>query len=352
MTTILFRYLLRRVSFWIATALVTLLAFFFFFALLERIGDEDSPTILLAAWDVTLQLPRLVQQLLPACCAIGTAVALARLESGRELVLMRLHGVRPLRLAGWLAGISLLWVSAYATTTELALGASAAAERAKAIRRAGSYLDAGNDLWLRQASGYARIERISPSGQLLTGVTVLQAQDGRLVSVMSAEKAAYADGSWILRNVTAIERAAGSWSGASHAARKWDSTLKPAVAASFNLPPDSLSLRQLASNIRQKEAIGQASQVFERVRANRLADFAAIPLLTLAALWTARFAARPRPDAIKLAAGLVVFGAVAYYLIAILVRQLAVESAWPAAAGAWLPAAAVGTIAAARLLVR
>ena len=350
MNPILLLYVFRRLSAMIAFVLLVFMSFLLVFSLLERIGDENAGGTLQTLWDVALLIPELLQKLLPPCCAIGSAVALARLDRRRELLAMRLHGVRRARIALWLAAASSVWLAAYALNSEMGLAASAEHSRERAVRSAGSFLDHQQDLWIHQDGKYIRIENISAGGRLLHGITEFSSREGVLTEILNAQSAAHDQDGWALRSVTMLQRRGpGSWQASRAGAMPWRTQLDPDTIASFNLTPESLSMVQLAANSSRLAEAGLPTIRFRRALWNRIADLLAIPLLILVGLWAASFSAQPRDETVRRAVGLATVGAIAYYFATVIVRQTAVEAGWPAPAGALLPIAAVAALVAVRL---
>ena len=352
MNSILLRYALRRLSALIGLVLLVFMSFFLVFSFLERIGDENATGVLQVAWDVALLAPEFLQKLLPPCCAIGSAVALARFDRRRELLAMRLHGITRARIALWMAVASSVWLAVYVATSEIGLAASAKHSRESAVLSAGSFLDHQEDLWIRQDRRYIRIKNIAAGGQLLHGITEFRAgADGGLAEILDAQSAAHSESGWSLRSITMLQRdRAGRWFSSRADAMPWDTRLNPDTVASFNLAPENLSMLQLAANIKRLAATGLPTIRFQRSLWNRIADLLAIPLLILSGLWAASFAAQPRDEAVKAAAGLATAGAVIYYFSTVIIRQTAVEAAWPAPVGPLLPVVLVAGLVAARLV--
>ena len=351
MNSILLRYTLRRLSALIGLVLLVFMSFFLVFSFLEQIGDENATGVLQVAWDVVLLAPELLQKLLPPCCAIGSAVALARFDRRRELLAMRLHGVTRVRIALWMAAASSVWLGTYIATSEIGLAASAKYSRESVVRSAGSFLDHQEDLWIRQESRYIRIKNISAGGRLLHGITEFHAgAEAGLIEILDAQSAAHGENGWTLRSITMLQPdAAGRWISSRSDTMPWQTRLNPDTVAAFNLAPESLSMLQLAANIERLAETGLPTIRFQRSLWNRIADLLAIPLLILSGLWAASFAAQPRDEAVKAAAGLATAGAVIYYFSTVIIRQTAVEAAWPAAAGPLLPVAVVALLVALRL---
>ena len=353
MNSILLRYFLYRLSSLIGFVLMVFMSFFLVFSFLERIGDENVAGTLQVLWDVILLIPELLQKLLPPCCAIGSAVALARLDRQRELLAMRLHGVKRTKIALWIAATSIVWLATYALTSEIGLAASAKYSRESAVRGAGSFLDHQEDLWIHQDSKYIRIKNISAGGRLLHRITEFTSEQGSLVEILDAHSAAHGEDGWMLRSLIMMQRdEAGQWHSSRSELMPWQTRLNPDIVASFNLAPDSLSMLQLAGNISRLAKADLPTLRFQRALWNRIADMLAIPLLIVMGLWAAGFAARPRDETVKKAAGLATAGAIVYYFSTVIVRQTGVEAGWPAPAGPLLPVAFIAALVALRLAPR
>ncbi|MCY4325898.1 MAG: LptF/LptG family permease, partial [Betaproteobacteria bacterium] len=243
MTSILLRYAFRRLSALIGLVLLAFMSFMLVFSFLERIGDDNAPGTLQVLWDVALLIPGLLIKLLPPCCAIGSAVALARLDRRRELLAMRLHGITRARLARWLAAASIVWMAAYLLNSEIGLAASAEQIRENTVRSSGSFLDHQDDLWIRQDDKYIRIKNISAAGRLLHGITEFGAATGRLTEILDAQGAAHNENGWTLRSITMLKRdESGRWLTSRTDTMAWNTRLDPETVESFNLAPDSLSM--------------------------------------------------------------------------------------------------------------
>ena len=109
---VLRRYLAREVYAATAFVFVGFLVLFAFFDLINELGDLGKgnyrlPHVMLY---VFLTLPSHVYELAPIAVLIGTLYALSHLASNSEFTVMRVSGLSPLRAAGTLARIGIVFV--------------------------------------------------------------------------------------------------------------------------------------------------------------------------------------------------------------------------------------------------
>lgn len=337
MGTLLFRYVGRRLLKWTAVVFVCVGGLFSTVSLLERIGKSTTGKLMQILWETILKLPELTYHILPASCAIGAAVGLATLENSRELVMMRIIGVRLRRLAAWVAVSGALATLLFIAVSELLLTRSALAKRELQIQRAGSFIDASEDIWVRYPAGFVRIGGLSADGGLLSDLTVFETEHGKLRAVFKAKAAAVDDDKWTLRSVSEIRSIAGEWIVRHHAKKIWDPEISPQLLASFSISPFHLSTSGLLQVIADMHALQQNPILYELSLWRKLADALSIPLLMLAGLWVVRFNPQPAAGLVQKAAAAALMVAAAFHFGSLAFQQYAAEAGLPPAMGPLVP---------------
>lgn len=326
MGLILFRYLFKQLAFWICLTLTIITAFFFFFALLETIGDANNTSVLAAVWQVILKLPKTLYLLLPTCCALGTALGLLRLESQRELVMFRLFGLTLGKLLKWIFISSLLWVVLLVTVSELLIPISA--KQLLFSHKNESIFTKNNQLWLHNSNGFTKIGAISINGQKLFELVLLETSNGQLVKVTQAKSASYQQGKWILNSISSFSKSNNDWKNSESFQEIWSTELTPETISTFTLPPEQLSLWQINNAISQLRELSQSPVQLLHARWNRISDWLAIPLLMLATVTIIRFSANPSTLVTRRLFAMFFTGTLIYYLLTIVIRQFALNNNW------------------------
>lgn len=192
---------------------------------------------------VLLSLPDNLHIVFPMVALLGSLMALGALAAGSELIVVRATGVSAARLA-WsvarcglvLAAISLLFSEILGPN-----GVELGEKMQDAAKHGDKVQEIGDGLWLRDGRSYVRIKG-TLAEDTLAGILVYERrEDGRMSSVLSAERARYHDGTWQLQEVEVSRFADGEVNLEKHASMNWDVEIRPEVLQLAVVKPEELS---------------------------------------------------------------------------------------------------------------
>lgn len=208
----------------------------------DNIGSGDYGLLALSLYAL-LKLPGHLHSVLPIIALLGSLLGLGGLAAGSELTVVRAAGVSILRLAWSVAKVGLLLALVAVVLGEwLAPRATGYAETLREQARHGERVQAlEGGLWLREDGATVRIDG-TLSTEVLVGVAVYRSGgDGKLESILRAERAVYEDGHWWLEQV-AITRFGEAGLAADRVARMpWQVALQPEFLRLTIVNPEELS---------------------------------------------------------------------------------------------------------------
>lgn len=206
-------YLGRRFLFGFGGALLALMALvllFDFLELLRRSSDRDGVTLPIIIGLAFLNLPVLLQKILPFAALFGGMFTFARLTRSHELVVARAAGVSVWQFLMPSIVIAIL-IGAFAVTVFNPLSAVTASRHeqveAKYLHGRPSLLALSRTgLWLRQSDSLGQsvihAQSVSEQGLELSGVIIfLYKGTDEFVGRIDAEYATLEDGAWSLKDV-------------------------------------------------------------------------------------------------------------------------------------------------------
>jgi lipopolysaccharide export system permease protein len=339
------RYLAKQFLLWFLVLFVALLTIVFLAdmaELLRRASRRPDVTLTIVVHMALLNLPHMIEELLPFGVLFGAIAAFWRLTRNHELVVVRAAGVSawqfllPILLAAAVFGVFKFTVlNPIAATTHARFQAIENREL-RALPTASALSSTG--FWLRDSSENGQIivhaTSVSPTDDVVADVRLFAFDlNDRLQARYDAARAELGDGLWRLRNV-------------------WISRPdRPAVFASaYDLPtamtaselrssytsPDSVSFWDLPPYIALLEAAGLPS-LEHRLQFNKLM---AEPLLLCAmVLLAATFSLRhQRRGGVALAIGSGVAVSFMLYILSDVVFALGLAAQVPIELAAWTPA--------------
>jgi lipopolysaccharide export system permease protein len=260
-----------------AVAFVTagFLALFFFFDFVDElpnVGKGITPYRLTEVLlYVGLLVPNHLYELLPIAVLIGTIFVMARLAQSSEYTILRTSGLGPGR-----ALRTLMVLGAIFTVLTFAVGdyIAPAADRSAQLLRArhqGRISIGQTGAWLKErqpdSTFNVNVGALAPDGTM-QAVRIFEANDqGVLVTLLSARRATFGRGEWVLEQV---ERTRFASQGASARVERaalpelrWPTEISPEMVSVALLKPDRMSTIDLFQYIQHLEQNGQASQRYE-----------------------------------------------------------------------------------------
>ncbi|MHB9131050.1 MAG: LptF/LptG family permease [Armatimonadota bacterium] len=161
-----------------------------------------------ATWREVLEVlmyrtPSVLLLAIPGALLLGTALALNRLERDRELLALRMSGVRLTRLVlpyiitGVIFSGAIFWLQE--TVIPVATHRAVKAQRKMAWRAPTSVLEAQSDVVLRINRNYVYIQRVEPSTQTLYGVIICMMESTGYPTWLTVPIAENHDGHWMFK---------------------------------------------------------------------------------------------------------------------------------------------------------
>ena len=196
-----------------AVAFVTLafLALFFFFDLVDQLGELNQGasrgyTIGYALLYVALQIPNHLYELLPIAVLIGTIFVMARLASSSEFTILRTSGLGPLRALGTLLLLGAGFVVVTFVFGDYVAPAANRAAQTMQARFLGDITVGRTGAWMKDRQdkrNYSVNVGALASDGTLNQVRIFEFAnaDGRLLSSTKAARGRFAEGGWQLQQV-------------------------------------------------------------------------------------------------------------------------------------------------------
>lgn len=338
------RYLLRELLGPLSFALGILGALmstgFVLFGLIEESARFHYPLSLMLKV-MLLKLPEMLTYTLPMALLLGSMLAISRLASDQELLILRLNGLSFWRLLAPLLGLALLLVSLNIALNELLVPPSNwLARQALHHARTGELtLPAQQSHLMLRDSGpeglrhliYARENK----GPELRDVVIQRFEKGQLRFVLTAPRAFFEAGSWRFEKGRTLQIEPEKDEIMAASFESYQMPLAPELPALLqeNRQPQELSLRELRAQIQRLETLGQPVAALKVRWQQKLAiPVSGLLFVVLGSALGAR-TLRSRSQGLGLSL-LMVFG---YYLLMSLGTALGDSQQVPVWLGAWLP---------------
>ena len=252
------------------------LALFFFFDLLDEVGNigkgiqpyRTTQALLVTA----LHLPAHLYELLPIAVLIGTIFVMARFAQSSEYTILRTSGLGPWRALRALLVLGLgFTILTFATGDYLAPLSDRTAQLLKASMDGGVSVGT-TGAWLKERQRYlsynVNVRALSPDGQM-QNVRIFEADSrGYLVSLTAAPRARFVDGGWLLEDVDRTEFDVDDPKG-SHVSHmklptmRWPTEITQEMVSVALLQPERMSTIALFQYIQHLAANSQTSQRYE-----------------------------------------------------------------------------------------
>lgn len=260
---ILDRYIARNIIVATLLALLVLIgmqSFMLFVAELRDIGVKNYG-LLQALIYVPLQLPSSVYAFFPIAGIIGCLMALGRLASNSELIVMRAAGVSIAKITWAVLKTGILMLIVMTLIGEwLAPAAQHKGQMRKTIAMSGGQtLNTMQGTWVRDGNNFIYIHQILPNGKLQNITRYEFAANHHLILASYAQTGTYQDGQWIFNNVDESSLAKDHISSNHYPQQKWNVTFNPKLLRMATLDSGQLSLPHLYHYIQYLKTTDQAS---------------------------------------------------------------------------------------------
>lgn len=241
-------YLSRTITASILMVLLVLLGIDTIAGIIDETGDLSGNYDFMAALHfVLLSIPGNVFDLLPFAALVGCLAGLGSLATSSELVVMRSAGVSTGRIVWMVMKPALVIMLAGMLVSEYIAPSTesiAQSERAKALRKS-EIAVSRHGLWHREGNQFMHFNVVQPNG-ILYGVTIYRFDEQRqLLSTLSADRAIYQSGYWLLEDVSESLMLGDSIDSQQIASRRWQTTLSPQLLNILVLDPIDLSIEGL-----------------------------------------------------------------------------------------------------------
>jgi lipopolysaccharide export system permease protein len=328
-----------------------------FAALLQLLDLLDNATealgrggLLAVGRYALLRLPSTINQLVPISVLLGALATLIGLANHNEIVAMKASGLSLYRILA-----ALVPVTAVVAALHFAMGDQVAPRTERhfqdwwaATPSRGAAKAQGAEpaapLWMRDHRTLLSVDKVAERGRSLEGLTIFERDAaGNISGRISAARAEYRNGEWILRNthrVTIVDKAVSP--AVSSPEFAWQTALRPRDFVALSTPIDTLSTRALLDIVSGRRPAIAGEAYYE----TRLQRKFALPVASLVMLLVAAPAAAGLRRHGNASRGLGLGLAVGFVFLIIDGLAVAAGQAglFPAALAAWSPTLIFGCI--------
>lgn len=246
---ILRRYIGQTVLVQTLLVSLVLLTIYFFITLMNEfkaVGREQYSIINAVQYSL-MMLPRQLYDLFPMLALLGGLLGLGSLASSNELTVIRAAGVSVRRILLAMMKMALWMMLAVGLVGEFLappLEQQAQTMRAQALNSS-IRLNAKGGLWVRDNDTYIHMRLLLAGGAAHDVSIYVFAGDQRLLELIRAKSASYAEGQWVLHKV---RRSHIDHAGVAHegmAELQWQTSLTPEVISVAAMSPDKLPINEL-----------------------------------------------------------------------------------------------------------
>ncbi len=250
---ILDRYIAKAVIGGSLTVLLIIVSMELIFSFVEESGDIDEDySAFQALLHVGLTGPQRAYEAFPIATLIGSLMTLGGMAARHELVVMRASGMSVLNIGRsvMVAGL-LLALLAAAIGEWVAPPAERASLEVEAQARGGDVSMLSRDgFWARDGQRFISVGS-APSASLLEDVRIYAFdEERRMREVLTATRAAYANGGWNLHDVQRNRFVEGNVETEREQDYFWEAGLEPQVLDVVVVDPETLSMAELWTYIR------------------------------------------------------------------------------------------------------
>jgi len=247
--TILDRYIGRQVLLSVLFTLLVLVGLRTLFTLLDeasKIG-EGHYQFVDALYYALLLVPSRVYEFFPMGVLIGGLSALGTLAQQNELTVMRAAGIKTLRIVGSAVKATVvLMIVVFVSGEWLAPQTSQLATSKRAAALSDNQLQQSQrGVWARSGSDFINIGSILRSDELRKLTILRFNEQAQLVQQISADKAHFSDGRWVLENVSIATPSDERVEFERTTTLSWQGELSPQHIQVLQIEPEMLNLQGL-----------------------------------------------------------------------------------------------------------
>ena len=254
------RYIFKTIAAAIGIVLLLVLGLDVVSALVDQIDDlRDDYNFVEALYYVALTIPGRISEFVPLAALIGCLVGMGTLASSSELVVMRANGLSLFKLVL----MALKPVLAYVVLSLLILEFISPhtekwAKTHKDLKRLGSErsLVSNSGLWHLEENSFMHFNVVQPGGVLFGALFFHFDEQDRLVRRVSASRASFVQGSWLLEDVHELRFSEDQIESVHARSVSWDTSLTPERLIYLINEPSQLAPSKLysyASYLEQQE---------------------------------------------------------------------------------------------------
>ena len=230
--------------------LVSLSALFSFIGELDDVGKGDYSVKTALAY-IVLRMPGIAYELFPSSVLLGSLLGLGGLASHSELTVMRSAGISIAQMAAAVAMIGLLLMMLVAALGEVVMppSESQAQELRTAALSKRLSIRAKTGFWAKSDDLFINIKSVLPDSTLVN-VSIYEFDGDELASVTNAQQAQQVAGTqWQLQEVIKTEFLPESLNTTRLDTQQIDNLINPELIQGLSVDPESMSIRNLFSQI-------------------------------------------------------------------------------------------------------
>ena len=226
--------------------LVGVSSLFKFIDQLSHIGKGEFNFVTAAIYSIYL-IPQDVELFFPMAAMIGGLVGLGGLAQSSELVVMQAIGMSKTNIVSAVLKSSITLIMLMMVFSEW--GVPQATKAAKELKTqaisSGQLYSGEQGVWAKDGSSFINIREVTESGDLF-GVSVFEFNEQqKLTSQIKAEYGRFAEGSWLLNNVTVKDWRSKQIETKEYESRPWPTSLTPDKLGVVLVKPEKMPISEL-----------------------------------------------------------------------------------------------------------
>lgn len=285
---------------------------------------NDNYTFLSATYYTLLLVPKDIELFFPIAALLGALIALGMLASKSELVVMEAAGFSRFRIIK-----AVLKTAIPLVLLTMAIGEWVAPYCEQYARNmysekmyGGTLIATKNSIWAKDGTSFVHIGSIDSSANL-HDITIYTLAANKLIRLMHAQAAHYADNSWQLTEVNTSDLSnLNQIKGSNQLHSRWNSTITPDKLGLFALDPQSLSATGLYYYITYLKNSDQDATNYQLLFWKKIFTPFSVAVMMLLALSFIFGPLRSVPMGLRILTG-IVFGFL-FYISDTLISQLSI----------------------------
>lgn len=251
--TILNKYLLKEVAFNVLLVMLSLIAMFAFFDLIQELdelgkGHYGLAKVLLF---VLLSAPGHVYEVMPVAVLVGCLYSLGQFSRHSELIILRVSGLSVFDIAVLLLKIGLVFTLVTFLIGELITPFSEKMAQRMRIKATDSVIaqEFRSGLWVKDGNNFVNVEEVLPDTTLLNIHIYEFNQNAKLIKARHAKGGEFENDYWKLKEVSETNFGKDSNTASQLAEVKWYSLIRPELLNVLLVMPEKMSAWNLYSYI-------------------------------------------------------------------------------------------------------